>query len=120
MLVPNLANLAPALAQKFTNDGLVSGQPFPNNTIPADLLDPNAQALLTAGGPFGGIFPAPTTNDVFALGVKAPTSVKEEIARLDETYPIKPPALPKLLCISASLGAAMTIEFTDIEISDLP
>jgi hypothetical protein len=86
VLVPNLANLAPALAQKFTNDGLVSGQPFPNNTIPADLLDPNAQALLTAGGPFGGIFPAPTTNDVFALGVKAPTSVKEEIARIDHTF----------------------------------
>ena len=36
-------------------------QPFTNNTIPASLFNPNAEALLTAGGNYGGMFPAPTT-----------------------------------------------------------
>jgi hypothetical protein len=49
-----------------------------------------------------------------------PELYNEQIGRLDETYPINPPALPNLFCISASLGAAMTIEFTDIQVSDLP
>jgi len=87
--VPNFANLSSALVAQYQADGLVSGQPFPNNTIPANLLDPNAQALLTAGGPYGGIFPAPTTNDVFAGSAKAPTTVKEEIARVDHTFSSK-------------------------------
>ena len=84
--VPNFANLSQALQNKYTAAGLQSGQPFPNNVIPASVLDPNAQALLTAGGPFGGIFPAPTSGDVFAGSAKAPTSVKEEIARVDHTF----------------------------------
>jgi carboxypeptidase family protein len=84
--VPNFSSLSTALRTKYQNDGLVSGGQFPNNTIPADLLDPNAQALLSAGGPFGGIFPAPTAGDTFAGSAKAPTSVKEEIARVDHTF----------------------------------
>jgi hypothetical protein len=36
-------------------------RPFTGNQIPTALLNPNAQALLTAGGPYGGIFPAPTS-----------------------------------------------------------
>src|SRR5579859_7486596 len=40
---------------------LIPGQPFPNNTIPACLIDPNAALLLTAGGTYGGIFPKPTS-----------------------------------------------------------
>ncbi len=84
--VPNFANLSSALVARYQADGLQSGQPFPNNTIPSDLIDPNATALLTAGGPYGGIFPAPTSGDVFAGSAKAPTSVKEEIARVDHTF----------------------------------
>src|SRR5579859_4389153 len=34
--------------------GIVQGQPFPNNTIPSCMIDPNSSALLKAG-----IFPAP-------------------------------------------------------------
>jgi len=41
--------VSPAILAKYAADGLTPGQPFPNNTIPADLLDPNAQALLAAG-----------------------------------------------------------------------
>ena len=57
---------------------------FPGNTIPAALLDPNAQALLHAGGKYGGIFPAPTSGSQFIGGNNLPTNVREEIVRIDE------------------------------------
>src|SRR6516225_5213293 len=58
--------------------------PFNSNAIPVSLLDPNAQALLTAGGKYGGIFPAPNNGDSFIGGNKLPTSVREEIVRIDQ------------------------------------
>jgi hypothetical protein len=58
--------------------------PFSNNVIPASLLDANAQALLTAGGKYGGIFPPPTNGDSFIGGNNLPTNVREEIVRVDE------------------------------------
>ena len=62
---------------------------FPNNTIPASLLDANAQALLGAG-----IFPAESitrtvngiTTGSFVGGVNAPTNVREEIVRIDHHF----------------------------------
>jgi hypothetical protein len=66
--------------------GIVQGQPFPGNTIPACMLDPNAQALLTAGGQFGGIFPAPTSGSQFIQPVAVPTNVREEIVRIDHNF----------------------------------
>jgi hypothetical protein len=66
--------------------GIVQGQPFPNNTIPACMLDPNAQALLTAGGKYGGIFPAPTSGNQFIQPVAVPTNVREEIVRIDHNF----------------------------------
>jgi len=62
---------------------LVPGQPFPNNTIPACLIDSNANALLTAGGTYGGIFPKPTSGASFNGGNNVPTKVREEIVRVD-------------------------------------
>jgi hypothetical protein len=68
--------------------GVVPGLPFPNNTIPTCMLDSNAQALLSAG-----IFPSPTTTTnstkgtgQFIGGNNSPTSVKEEIARIDHQF----------------------------------
>jgi hypothetical protein len=58
--------------------------PFTNNEIPASLLNANAQALLTAGGKYGGIFPAPTTGSTFIGGNNLPTNLREEIVRIDE------------------------------------
>ncbi|MBV9038322.1 MAG: TonB-dependent receptor [Acidobacteriaceae bacterium] len=61
-----------------------------NNTIPASLLDPNAQALLKAG-----IFPGPSilqtsssgvTTGNFVGGAKQPTDVREEIIRIDHHF----------------------------------
>jgi hypothetical protein len=79
--VPNFSTLSTAMQAKFTAAGLSSGQPFPNNTIPASLLDPNAQALLKAG-----IFPAPTSGRTFIGGADSPTNVREELARVDHTF----------------------------------
>jgi hypothetical protein len=55
------------------------------------MLSPNAQALLNAGGTYGGIFPAPTGvdgsgNPVFFGGNNAPTDLKEEIVRIDHNF----------------------------------
>jgi hypothetical protein len=79
--VPNFSSLSTVEQQKFTAAGLSSGQAFPNNTIPASLLDPNAQALLKAG-----IFPAPTSGRTFIGGADSPTNVKEELVRVDHTF----------------------------------
>jgi hypothetical protein len=70
--------------------GVVPGQPFPNNTIPACMISSNATALLTAGGKYGGIFPAPSPSSpngaFFQGGNNSPTSLREEIARIDHTF----------------------------------
>jgi hypothetical protein len=79
--VPAANKLSPDLLQKFTSLGLTPGAPFPNNTIPASLLDPNAQALLQAG-----IFPAPNNGTQFVGGAKQPTDVREEIVRIDHQF----------------------------------
>ena len=69
-----------------TRATLVPGSPFPNNTIPACLIDPNAAALLTAGGTYGGIFPKPNNGTQFQGGNNSPTKLTEEIARVDHTF----------------------------------
>jgi len=79
--VPKASQLSPALQAKYTSLGLVFGQPFPNNTIPASLLDPNAQLLLKAG-----IFPAPNSGNQFIGGNNVPTNVREEITRIDHNF----------------------------------
>jgi hypothetical protein len=59
------------------------GQQFTGNVIPSCMLDPNAQALLTAGGTYGGIFPKPNNGSNFTQGVSAPNNLREEITRID-------------------------------------
>lgn len=66
--------------------GIVPGQPFPNNTIPDCLINSNAKALLTAGGKYGGIFPRPNTGVDFIGGNNSPTTLREEIARIDHQF----------------------------------
>ena len=69
--------------------GVVPGSPFPNNTIPTCMISPNAQALLTAGGKYGGIFPLPTSGGNFVGGNNVPTHLREEIARVDHSFTSK-------------------------------
>jgi len=69
---------------------LIPGGPFPNgNTIPDCLISPNAQALLVAGGKYGGIFPQATSGVNFIGGNNSPTNLTEEIARIDHTFSSK-------------------------------
>jgi hypothetical protein len=57
--------------------------PFVGNMLP--FLDANGQALLHAGGKYGGIFPTPTGSGTqFHGGNNVPTNVKEEVVRIDE------------------------------------
>lgn len=79
--VPTAAQLSPDQLAQYTSLGLTPGQPFPNNTIPSALINPNAAALLQAG-----IFPAPNNGTQFVGGNKLPTDVREEIVRIDHRF----------------------------------
>ena len=75
----------PAKLALYTADGLVAGQPFPQNadgtqvTIPSNLFDPNAVLELNAG-----TFPKPNFgNSQFVSSVPAPTNVHEDVIRID-------------------------------------
>jgi Carboxypeptidase regulatory-like domain len=93
---PFVCQVSPAIQTQFAAagqalSGCTNGAPdttkevaFNGNTIPTSLLNPNAQALLGAGGKYGGIFPAPTNGDYFRGGNNQPTYVREEIVRIDE------------------------------------
>jgi Carboxypeptidase regulatory-like domain len=58
--------------------------PFNGNVISSSLINPNATALLTAGGKYGGIFPANNNGSNFEGGNNLPTNVREEIVRIDQ------------------------------------
>jgi hypothetical protein len=80
--VPTVAD--PALVAKIHGDGLTMGQPFPNNQIPANLLDPNA-LLFNASK---NLPPATnTTNDTYTpSGGHLPINVREELFRIDHNF----------------------------------
>ena len=65
--------------------------PFVSNTLP--FVNSNSAALLTAGGAYGGIFPAPNGSGAqaqhFIGGNNSPTNLREEIARVDHTFSSK-------------------------------
>src|SRR5437868_2663042 len=69
----------PAKQALYTADGLTAGQPFPNNTIPANLIDQNAVRELNAG-----TFPKPNfgTNQ-YISSIPQTTNVREDVVRLD-------------------------------------
>jgi len=84
--VPTAAQVVPSIL--FANcpggappAGIMQGKAFPKNTIPDCMINPNAQALLSAD-----IFPKPTSGAQFIGGNKQPTMGKEEIVRLDHQF----------------------------------
>jgi hypothetical protein len=64
----------------YAADGLTPGQPFPNNTIPANLMDPNAVLEVNAG-----TFPRPNIpgTSQFISSIPQPTNVREDVVRID-------------------------------------
>ena len=80
------ANCPGGVAPSVNGQPVTPGQPFPSNTIPTCMISGNASALLTAGGKYGGIFPTPTNGVNFQGGNNSPTTLKEEIARVDHQF----------------------------------
>jgi Carboxypeptidase regulatory-like domain len=69
----------PAYNAKLTSLGLVPGQPFPNNTIPAALFDPNAVAYMNSG-----IIPKPNlANGNIISSANQPIDVRDDVVRID-------------------------------------
>ena len=71
----------PAKLALYAGDGLTAGKPFPSNTIPANLMDPNAVLQLNAG-----TFPHPNDGvSQFIASIPAPTYVREDVVRIDHS-----------------------------------
>jgi hypothetical protein len=69
----------PAKLLIYTTDGLTAGQRFPDNTIPANLIDPNAVLELNAG-----TFPHPNLGvSQYISSIPQPTNIHEDIVRID-------------------------------------
>ena len=79
--VPNTTD--PAAIAKFAADGLTPGQAFPNDTIPANLIDPVAAAYIKAG-----YFLPPNASDGihYFSSANTDTYYREEIARVDHQF----------------------------------
>ena len=60
--------------------GLVPGQQFPGNQIPASLLDPNFQLLLGTGA-----IPLPTSGDEYSAPANTTVNLREDVVRIDHT-----------------------------------
>ncbi len=78
VIVPTVSD--PALVALIAGDGLTMGQPFPNNTIPGNLLDSNALLFNTTKN-----LPASTNADdsYTPTGGHLPVTVREDLFRID-------------------------------------
>jgi hypothetical protein len=77
LVVPQVQD--PAYNAKLASLGLVPGQPFPNNTIPSALFDPNAVAYMNSG-----IIPKPNLpNGNIISSANQPIDVRDDIVRID-------------------------------------
>lgn len=71
----------PAKLAIYGADGLVAGKPFPNNTIPANLMDPNAVLEVNAG-----TFPKPNLGtSQYISSIPQPTDAREDVVRVDHS-----------------------------------
>jgi len=69
----------------YAQDGLTAGQPFPNNTIPANLMDPNAVLEINAG-----TFPHPNSGtSQYISSIPAPENIREDAVRIDHSISSK-------------------------------
>ena len=91
----------PAKLAIYAANGLTAGQPFPGNTIPAALLDPNAVLEMNAG-----TFPKPNFGaSQYISSIPQPTDVREDVVRIDHAL------TPKLQLMGHYLHDAVTTAF---------
>ncbi len=75
----------PAKLAIYTLRGLTPNQPFPNNIIPKQLIDPNAVLELNAG-----TFPHPNFGTTqYISSIPQPTNVREDVVRIDHAINTK-------------------------------
>ncbi|MGA8729088.1 MAG: carboxypeptidase-like regulatory domain-containing protein [Terracidiphilus sp.] len=78
-LQASVTNPAACQAALLTQYGLTPGSPWPNNTIPHALFDPNAVLYLNSG-----ILPKPNTSNGEAVSeAQTPITVRDDILRVD-------------------------------------
>ncbi len=75
--------VTPALAANPLCTGCIAGQPFPDNKIPAAVLNSNARAILNTYYPSPNIPYNASTGANFASSEPTTTTVREELIRLD-------------------------------------
>ena len=82
-LVPHVPVVGDAtLAGKISGDGLVQGDPFPGNVIPANLFDGNAVTYLNSG-----IVPkSNAAGDQFTGEASLPINVRDDIVKIDHRF----------------------------------
>jgi hypothetical protein len=79
-IVPLLPN-NPTENALYASDGLTPGSPFPNNTIPANLIDQNAVLEMNSGA-----FPHPNLGtSQYISSIPQPTDVREDVVRIDHS-----------------------------------
>jgi hypothetical protein len=73
----------PTRLAQYSADGLTPGNPFPNDTIPSNLFDPNAVLFLKSG-----FVSTPNTSDGLGYfsGANTDTFYREEAARVDHQF----------------------------------
>jgi len=81
LVVPKISD--PAKLATWATLGLIPGQPFPNNTIPASQFDPNAVIYLNSG-----ILPKANVagQDKNITNVSNPINVRDDIVRVDHKW----------------------------------
>ena len=78
LTVPNIGD--PAFNAKLVAAGLTPGGNFPNNVIPASLIDANAVAFLSSG-----VIPKPNLPNGYNLGsANQPIYVRDDVVRIDQ------------------------------------
>jgi carboxypeptidase family protein len=90
--VPNTTD--PGAIAKFAADGLKPGDPFPNDTIPSNLIDPTTSAYLKAG-----YMLTPNASDGihYFSSANTVTPYREEIARVDHQFSEKQRVMGSLI-----------------------
>lgn len=84
--VPQTSDPAKLAQYAASGVSLTPGAPFPNNTIPANLLDSNALLFLSTGAlpkPNAG---SDSPQDQFIASPKQPTYVREDVVRIDQIF----------------------------------
>lgn len=99
----------PAQLAAFSKAGLTPGEAFPNNIIPASLLDPNSMAFLATGA-----FPKPNTADGrYSKALAVPTDLREEIVKINHNFSDKLSVMGHLIWDSSDQTYATTLWGSD-------